>query len=119
MNIEAYREYCLTKKGVTEAFPFDEDVLVFKVMNKIFALSSLSSDPFRVNLKCDPEWAITLREQHEAITPGYHMNKKHWNTVLFETNLDDAFLKQLIDHSYEQVVKSLTKKLQAQLADFS
>ena len=119
MNIEAYREYCLTKKGVTEAFPFDEDVLVFKVMNKIFALSSLSSDPFRVNLKCDPEWAITLREQHDDITPGYHMNKKHWNTVLFETNLDDAFLKQLIDHSYEQVVKSLTKKLQAQLADFS
>lgn len=117
MNIEEYRNYCLAKKGVTEAFPFDEKTLVFKVMGKMFALCDV--DLFQsVNLKCDPEWAIKLREEYpDAIRGGYHMSKKHWNTVETAGGLTDQFFCQLIDHSYDLVVKSLTKKLQAELAE--
>jgi predicted DNA-binding protein (MmcQ/YjbR family) len=84
MNIEQIREYCLKKKGVTEEFPFDEETLVFKVMGKIFILASLDSIPLQFNLKCDPEKAIELREEYEAVQPGYHMNKRHWNTVIID-----------------------------------
>ena len=109
MNIEEFQTYCLSKPGVTEGFPFDEVTLVFKVMGKIFAITGLDSEEFRVNLKCDPERAIDLREEFPEIIPGYHMNKKHWNTVSFEGGLRNAFLKELIDHSYDLVAKKLKK----------
>ncbi len=111
MDIETFRNYCLSKKGVEDAFPFDEVTLVFKVMGKIFAITGLDNDIFEVNLKCDPERAILLREEHpDDILPGWHMNKKHWNTVRFENGLDNKFLKELVDHSYGLVVEKLTKK---------
>lgn len=111
MNIEVLRDYCLQKKGVEESFPFGETTLVFKVMGKMFALSGLDSTECEVNLKCDPDWAIELREAHpDDIQPGYHMNKKHWNTVQCERGLDGAFLRKLIDHSYDLIVSSLPKK---------
>ena len=111
MNIEYFRTYCLSKKNVTEDFPFDDVTLVFKVCNKMFALTGLDSDGFTVNLKCDPERALELRERYEDIRPGFHMNKKHWNTVHFDGNLPESLLKDLIDHSYDLVVKGLPKKI--------
>ena len=118
MNIEQYFDYCLSKKGVTEHFPFDEDTLVFKVGGKMFALASLSEwekgNP-SVNLKCDPERAEELRAEHDDIQPGYHMSKVHWNTVKVNRNMSDKFLKELIDHSYDLVFKSLTKKIQTEV----
>jgi len=114
MNIESYRDYCLAKPGVSESFPFDEEVLVFKVMDKIFALTDV--DTFAsINLKCDPDKAIELREEYPAVQPGYHMNKKHWNTVQMDGSLSDSFICELIDHSYNLVVKGLPKKVQAEL----
>ncbi len=115
MNIEDFRDYCLRKKGVEETFPFDNVTLVFKVMGKMFALTGLDQEVFTVNLKCDPGRALELREHYPQIIPGYHMNKKHWNTVQFEDGLPDSLLRELIDHSYELVVASLTKKKQAEL----
>lgn len=109
MNIEEFHAYCLSKKGVEETFPFDENTLVFKVMGKMFALTGLNSEVFTVNLKCDPERAIELREEYEAVRPGYHMSKKHWNTVHFESDLENDFLRELIDHSYDLVVQKLKK----------
>jgi predicted DNA-binding protein (MmcQ/YjbR family) len=107
MNIETLRLYCLEKVGTTEGLPFGNDTLVFKVKGKLFALTSLETAQ-TVNLKCDPERAIKLREHYpEQIHPGYHMNKKHWNTVSLD--LSEALLRELIDHSYELVVKSLKK----------
>ena len=121
MNIETYYEYSLSKKGVTEHFPFDEDTLVFKVGGKIFALSSLSQwekgQP-SVNLKCDPERAQELRAEYDAIQPGFHMSKTHWNTIAINESVADALVKALIDHSYELVFKSLTKKLQNEIQEF-
>lgn len=111
MNIEGFRDYCLAKKGTEETFPFDETTLVFKVMGKMFALTGLDSEVFTVNLKCDPDWALELRESYpDAILTGWHMSKKHWNTVNFEGGLEQSFLLKLIDHSYDLVVKGLTKK---------
>lgn len=113
MDIETFRDYCLAKKAVTESLPFGPDTLVFKVMDKMFALASLDETPLRVNLKCDPERAIQLREEHEtSILPGYHMNKQHWNTLVLDGRLDPKLVFQLVDHSYELVVKSLPKKKQ-------
>ncbi len=110
MNIEEFRNYCLGKKGVEETFPFDEVTLVFKVMGKMFALTGLERvDDFRVNLKCNPDRAIELREEYDDIIPGWHMSKKHWNTVYFENGLDDRLLMELIDHSYDLVVQKLKK----------
>ena len=121
MNIETYYEYSLSKKGVTEHFPFDEDTLVFKVGGKMFALSSLSQwekgQP-SVNLKCDPERAQELRAEYDAIQPGSHMSKTHWNTIAVNESVEDALVKALIDHSYELVFKSLTKKLQNEIQEF-
>ncbi len=114
MNIEEFRNYCITKKGVTEGFPFDEKTLVFKVMNKMFALITVDNFDF-INLKCNPEKAIELREQYNAIKPGYHMSKVHWNSVYVNEDASDALIYQLIDDSYDLVVKSLTKKLQEEL----
>ncbi|WP_035334783.1 MmcQ/YjbR family DNA-binding protein [Dokdonia sp. PRO95] len=116
MNIEAFRTYCLDKKGVTEEFPFDADTLVFKVMGKMFALCSLKRIPLSANLKCDPDRAVILRETHDgAIIPGWHMNKTHWNTCVLE-ELPPQLLAELIDHSYNLVVSKMTKKQQAELA---
>jgi predicted DNA-binding protein (MmcQ/YjbR family) len=119
MNLETFYEYCLSKKAVTEHFPFDEDTLVFKVGGKMFALSSLKQwekqEP-SVNLKCDPERALELRANYDAINEGYHMSKIHWNTVAINQDVPDAMLKALIDHSYDLVFKSLTKKIQAEIA---
>ena len=109
MNIESFREYCLTKPGVEETLPFGPDTLVFKVMGKMFALTGLDSDEFTVNLKCDPARAQRLREQYSEVRPGWHMNKKHWNTVDFEGSLDEELLLELIDHSYELVGQKLPK----------
>lgn len=115
MNIEAFREYCMSKKGVTEAFPFDADTLVFKVMGKMFAVCGLERVPLAVNLKCDPDRSVELREMHDgAITPGWHMNKTHWNTCVLES-LPVSLLIGLTDHSYNLVVSKMTKKLQAEL----
>ena len=117
MDLESFRLYCLAKKGVEETFPFDEVTLVFKVMGKMFALTGLDSEVFTVNLKCDPDWAVELRETHEEIKPGWHMNKHLWNTVDFEGELDEALLRKLIDQSYDLVVASLPKKLRLELEE--
>ncbi len=109
MNVEQFRTYCLAQKGVSEDFPFGESTLCLRVVGKIFAITGLDSERFTVNLKCDPEFALELREHHTEVQPGWHMNKKHWNTVDFEGDLGDAMLRSLIDHSYAQVVKSLKK----------
>ncbi|NOY38464.1 MAG: MmcQ/YjbR family DNA-binding protein [Chlorobi bacterium] len=106
MNIEAFRAYCMEKPFVTESFPFDETTLVFKVLGKMFALTDLEED-FHINLKCNPEKAIELREKYEAVTPGYHMNKKHWNTVFVDGSIPDVLIKQWIDDSYTLVCQSL------------
>ena len=112
MDIETLREYCLAKKAVTESFPFGEDTLVFKVLNKMFLLVSLSANPLQFNAKCDPDKAIELREQYDTVQPGYHMNKKHWNTVIAGGSLSNALLKEMIDDSYKLVVLSLPKAAQ-------
>lgn len=118
MDIETFRSYCLEKPGVEESFPFGEQTLVFKVLGKMFALTGLDEAEFRVNLKCDPERAVLLREAHpDWIRPGWHMNKKHWNTVIFESELSNTILSELIDHSYDLVVGSLPKKYQQALKE--
>lgn len=114
MNTEEFREYCILKKGVAESFPFDNVTLVFKVMGKMFALLNLDGKA-TANLKCDPEEAISLRETHPDILPGYHMNKKHWNTINLNGDLKPAILQSLIDHSYDLVAAGLTKKLKTEL----
>ena len=116
MDIETLRSYCISKKGVSEDFPFDDVTLVFKVMGKMFALVSLERLPLQVNLKCNPEKAIALREEHDgAILPGYHMSKVHWNTLIVE-KISPKLILELIDHSYDLVVSKLTKKLKDELA---
>jgi predicted DNA-binding protein (MmcQ/YjbR family) len=114
MNIEILREYCLSKKGATESFPFDEETLVFKVMGKMFALVDLVAD-LSINLKCDPEKAIELREHYPAVIPGYHMDKKHWNTVLIDGSIADEHIFEWIDDSYNLVVTKLTAKQKEKL----
>lgn len=118
MNLEYFYEYCLSKKGVTEHFPFNEDALVLKVGSKMFLLSSLSSwkngNP-QVNLKCDPDRAQELRAEYDGIQPGYHMSKKHWNTVAINEDVSDVLVKELIDHSYELVVASLPNKIKNEI----
>lgn len=120
MNLEDFYNYCLSKKGVTEHFPFDQDTLVFKVGGKMFALSSLSQwekgEP-SVNLKCDPERSQYLRAEYEAIKPGYHMSKIHWNTIDVYKDAPDKLIFELIDHSYDLVFKGLTKKAQQEILD--
>lgn len=108
MNAETFRLYCLSKPHTSEAFPFDENTLVFRVGSKIFALCDISGFE-SVNLKCDPDRAVALREACDAITPGYHMNKRHWNTVRVDGSISESLFLELVDHSYELVWKSLTK----------
>ena len=115
MNIETLREHCISKPGVTEGFPFGEDTLVFKVGGKIFLLIGIE-EANRFNVKCDPELAVELRERHNEVKPGYHMNKTHWNTVYMDGFLTDNQLCDMIDHSYGLILKSLPKKLQEEIA---
>lgn len=120
MNIQAFYDYCLSKRGVTEHFPFDEETLVFKVGGKMFALSSLTQwekGEATINLKCDPERALELRAEYESIQSGYHMSKVHWNTITVNGDVSLSMLKELIDHSYDLVFKSLTKKIQAEIME--
>lgn len=122
MNIELLRNYCISKKAVTEEFPFDDNALVFKVLGKMFLLTSLKGweeAQEAINLKCDPEKAEELRESYESIRPGFHMNKKHWNTVdVYKKELPNDFIFELIDESYDLVVKGMTKKQREQLQQF-
>ncbi len=120
MNLQQFYEFCLSKKGVTEHFPFDEDTLVFKVGGKMFCLSSLkdweNGNP-SLNLKCDPDRASELRAQYDAINPGYHMSKIHWNTINFNGDVSDKMMCELINDSYDLVFKSLTKKIQTKILE--
>ena len=109
MDAAEFREYCLNKPGATEGTPFGPDVLVFKVGGKMFALTSLDEVPTTVNLKCDPDLALDLRDRYEQVKPGYHMNKKHWNTVEIDSGISSVELRKMIDHSYELVVRRLPK----------
>lgn len=118
MNLENYYEYCLSKKGVTDHFPFDADTLVFKVGGKMFALSSLNQwekgEP-TLNLKCNPERAEELRAEYDDIKPGYHMSKVHWNTINVNQGVSDSIIKELIDHSYQLVFESLPRKIRNEI----
>ena len=109
MDLAEFREYCLSKPSATEDTPFGPDLLVFKVARKMFALAPFDEVPATVNLKCDPDLALDLRDRYEQVRPGYHMNKKHWNTVEIESGIPDAELRKMIDHSYELVIKRLPK----------
>jgi predicted DNA-binding protein (MmcQ/YjbR family) len=119
MNIDQIRDYCLNKKGTNEGFPFDSDTLVFKVLSKMFVLAPLKKwevGEASLNLKCNPEYALELREQYESIYAGFHMNKKHWNTVsIYMGELSSEFIFELIDHSYDMIVKGMTKKQREEL----
>jgi len=114
MNIEELRDYCLQKPAVTEGLPFGEDTLVFKVVGKMFLLTGIN-DGTNFNVKCDPELAVELREKYTEVQPGYHMNKKMWNTVHMNGSLTKKHLHEMIDHSYEQVFKGLPKKVREEI----
>ena len=116
MDLAEFREHCLNKRGATEETPFGEDVLVFKVSGRIFALAAIDEVPARANLKCDPDLALELRDRYEQVRPGYHMNKKHWNTVELESGIPEGELRTMIDHSYDLVVKSLPKVMRRKLS---
>jgi len=116
MNIEELRLYCLSKKAVTEGFPFDEETLVFKVLDKMFLLTNITRE-FRINVKSDPETIIELRERYPSVLPGYHMNKKYWNTVIVDGSISDSLLIEWIDKSYDLVVQKMPKKKQKELQD--
>jgi predicted DNA-binding protein (MmcQ/YjbR family) len=115
MSIDEIRAHCLSKKLVTEDLPFGEDTLVFRVADKIFLLTGLNAETVSINVKCDPERAINLRESHADVKPGYHMNKKHWNKVDCEGALSKAVIKELIDHSYDLVVADLPSSIRKDL----
>lgn len=114
MNIEEFREYCLAKPATSESLPFDDKTLVFKVHGKMFTLTGIEAFA-SINLKCDPEYAIELREQYEGVQPGFHMNKTHWNTVLNDGTVPEELMYELIDHSYDLVVRGLRKKVRDSL----
>lgn len=115
MELEEIRQHCLLKPGVTEDFPFDESVLAFRVMGKIFLLTNIDAFPQSFNVKCEPELAVDLRDQYDAVQPGYHMNKKHWNTIMLDGTVEDALLIEWIDHSYARVAAGLTRAQRDQL----
>jgi len=118
MDLESFQQHCMNKPGVSEEFPFDADTLVYKVRGKMFALTNL--EPFeRINLKCDPQKALELRANYSAVSPGFHMNKKHWNTIQLDGSLPDSQVREWINHSYELVVANLSKKEQENLASES
>ncbi|MNS53819.1 hypothetical protein D3C72_865880 [compost metagenome] len=119
MTHDSFHAYCAAKPGTTSSFPFSEGILVFKVCGKMFALAWLNQEPMGVNLKCDPEWSHVLRETYDAVKPGYHMNKQHWNTVTVDGSIPEAELFAMIDHSYDLVVKGLKKADREQLAKWT
>lgn len=115
MTFDTFRSYCLAKPQTTESMPFDQETLVFKVAGKMFALADTVNLPLSVNLKCQPELALELRERYDAVRPGYHMNKKHWNTVVMDGTIPDRDVREMIDHSYNLVVAGLPKKIREQM----
>lgn len=115
MNIEALQQYCLTKPGVEETLPFGPNVLVYKLLGKVFLLLPLDSEQLQFNVKCDPDLAVELREEYDCVQPGYHMNKKHWNTILVDGSVPSKKLKEWIDHLYDLILKSLPAKQREQL----
>ena len=115
MELERLRDHCLAKPGASEDFPFGPDTLVIRVVEKLFFLTTLDAFPPRFNAKCDPARAVELRDRHDAIVPGYHMSKKHWNTVLLDGTLPDSLILELVDHSYELVAAGLPKKTRIEL----
>lgn len=118
LSLDTIRTYCLRKKGkITEEFPFDEETLVVKVHGKIFLLTGIANEPLRINLKCDPKLALELRDQYEAVQPGYHMNKKHWNTVILDGTIPTPRVLEMIDHSYDMVVNGLPRSLRVKLTE--
>lgn len=117
MNIEEIREYCLSLKGVTEGFPFDDKTLVFKVMGKMFCLCGLENQPASCNVKCKPEKAIELRELYSGVNPGYHMNKQHWNTIVFDGSFSDELGREWMLDSYNLIVAGLPNRLKTELAE--
>lgn len=119
MHIEEFRSFCLSLKGTEDGFPFGTETLVFKVMGKVFCLAGLNNDPLSFNVKCDPEKASELREEFSGVIPGYHMNKKHWNTVVLDGSFSDEQARQWIVDSYDLIVDSLPKKLKEELNSIS
>ena len=119
MNIEEIRNYCMQKNGAEESMPFGDDVVVFKVGGKVYLLLPLSSSPVQFNVKCNPELAVELRERYNCVLPGYHMNKKHWNTILVDGSVSKKLIVEWIDHSYKLIVQSLPKAAQKVLNDLS
>jgi len=115
MDLEAFRDCCLAKMGAAESSPFGEDTIVFKVGGKMFALAALDEIPAVVNLKCDPDLALELRDRYEQVRPGYHMNKKHWNTIELGSGVPDGEIRKMIDHSYDLVVRGLPKATREEL----
>jgi predicted DNA-binding protein (MmcQ/YjbR family) len=109
MNVESFRDYCLSRPSATESMPFGPDNIVFKVEGKMFALLALDEVPTAVNLKCDPDRALELRDRYEQVQPGYHMNKKHWNTVVLDGVIPEKEIRKMIDDSYDLVVQSLPR----------
>ena len=116
MDLEKVRSYCLKKKGVIESLPFDEETPVYKVTGKMFLLSNLTP-PVSINIKCDPELAVELREKYDAVTPGFHMNKLHWNTILLDGSIPDKYIFEWIDLSYDLIVKGLPNKAKKDLSN--
>lgn len=114
MDIETLRNHCVTKKGVTEEFPFDSETLVFKVSGKAFVLANIENFD-GINVKCNPDKAIQLREEFDAVIPGFHMNKKHWNTLVMDDSLSDKFILDQVDHSYQLVIDGLPLKTRKHL----
>jgi len=116
MEAEELRDYCLNKKGVTEGFPFDNETLVFKVGNKMFMLLPLEKHPLTFSAKADPQWSEELREEFPQISGAYHMNKTHWNSVVCD-GLKKELIKKLIDHSYDLIFSSLTRKVREEIME--
>lgn len=116
ITLKALRAYCCAKPGVVESFPFDDETLVFKVLGKMFALTNIKSADLAVNLKCDPDWAMILRDHYTAVTAGYHMNKRHWNTVSIDGSIPNDEIWEMIDHSYRLVANGLKKAEREKLA---
>jgi predicted DNA-binding protein (MmcQ/YjbR family) len=118
MNLESFRKYCLTKPGVTEEMPFDQETLVYKVVGKMFALTNSIGD-MRITLKCDPDKATELRASYPSVQPGYHMSKVHWNTIYIDGSIDNRDIYEWIDHSYDLIVDKFSGKEKAELSKFS
>jgi predicted DNA-binding protein (MmcQ/YjbR family) len=115
LTLEVIKAYCLAKPGSSAGYPFGEGTLVFKVLDRMYALCSEDEQPLRINLKCDPDDALALRAQYSAIIPGYHMNKKHWNSLIMDGSLQDSLVFELIDHSYQLVISKLSQAKQRKL----